>query len=1394
MKLPIINTVTSFEKSVFSWIMLTFWLLLYSCTSDANGERPRAAPQTTGLNYNLRKDLSGKNKASPGFFFDPATGTFKQSIPVPVPTVPSKYKFDNSYSNNRRKQENDAENTYNNPLLTSTLFTSANLKNNGGGGLFGNTNFDYDTENVGAIPTNPRDKETQYHYDEYDYLYYDEDGEPLQSPNDDTGKREVGGGNKYRNSPGPQVIDNKEAAESIVYHSFNNPEDVILPTSSNNYLKNHNSKFKKVKTYDYVIGDDYPNQNTKDGKEDHAKNHRKSNDQKKNLHQSHTGSSVLRQPAKKKSPLVYDYTIGEDYTYAPESFDPLSGIPPEREEVYQLDKVHQYATTNSPFVPKFTTTDKYNPFDTKNVPLHKQPTRTPEFDEAYIFPTRKFPIYSVRPTTSKTTTITSKRLPPTTAPSITTWSPQWHPNAAETYNRFAAENRYPVTENSNPFSSGKRKSTFTTTFKPFLPTMVSGRKKPKFSIKSSLPDKYQGSKWNPEQTTRKSGFRTTTERRTTTTTTTTSTTTTRKPTTTTRRSTTTTRRPKPTRNKKFTTSATFRPRIPSKRVKDSQTTTPKYVRKIPRIIESAVGVVNKARKEIAKRYPEKKDEKFKYFPDLFAAGIEGGINYNYPDTYHHYESKRFYNQPAGDEYSSNNSMLGSHTEEEEDDQRQGSSNRGKQSEFNSRDQSKFSNKQQFNYHQQNEYLSRRYGNSDENLETEFAAPRSRNDDSLTSSTTENSYYRSIRRNKKEISNVVASDGGYNKFRQTKKNRRQKIKRISPQVSSSRIKMKLNENATNSDDAFGEKLSKSRGSVWNQSRKRKGDVTNQKSWSSVAVIHDEISHKTTTIHDKKFNRAIEETIKTTTKKPQTNFERNDFPRNKIKNTKESTTSAVVYDKETSRKSLYDPPNTLQYGFTPAPVTAVPALTTPSYFNHFIPPKEPLAPIKNKYYSSDVHPSLKFKGYVAPDLYGQHVPRHRRKPAGARDVSGHYENYYSTSSVDDPFYPSYEEYDGRDDTVEKYDDENDELPRYRHYEGEMSRNKKQPKALHLTATNNNEYTIDDGHHEEDRLINDHNYETSQTRVKNKSQHGINPLSTTNNQKKKKNKNNHNNNPTGFVQFSLGGDSSHIRGSDRINRAKSISGDRPNRLIDSKTGTDKNLHEPSFTFLNKADEINRQSVIKKRKPQNDEPVYKSMDKVNLKTVHRHPSEYVIPQSVYKPKPSLSFVNFRDASSLGYDTYDNKYREETKKRKISKSITQLSSKHSLNINTKQGPTVRPYGVPFQYANNNNNVAIRNPAAYSATSSSENEDVNNGIAGNSVYDHQISGSRGKQSRAPNSNEISYLERIRPVDDDGLPIDVTRPGRYHNKGPSKVKNGFATFPSYNTGYRVSKICKPYHSI
>ena len=82
---------------------------------------------STGLKYNLRKDLSGKNKASPGFFFDPATGTFKQSVPSPVPTVPSKYKFDNSYSNNRRKQENDAENTYNNPLLTSVHFRFTRL-------------------------------------------------------------------------------------------------------------------------------------------------------------------------------------------------------------------------------------------------------------------------------------------------------------------------------------------------------------------------------------------------------------------------------------------------------------------------------------------------------------------------------------------------------------------------------------------------------------------------------------------------------------------------------------------------------------------------------------------------------------------------------------------------------------------------------------------------------------------------------------------------------------------------------------------------------------------------------------------------------------------------------------------------------------------------------------------------------------------------------------------------------------------------------------------------------------------------------------------------------------------------------------------------------------------
>merc|ERR1711902_483425 len=203
----------------------------------------------------------------------------------------------------------------------------------------------------------------------------------------------------------------------------------------------------------------------------------------------------------------------------------------------------------------------------------------------------------------------------------------------------------------------------------------------------------------------------------------------------------TTRGPKPTRNRKFTMSATFRPRIPSKKKK----TTPKYTRKIPRIIESSVGVIAQ-KKEILKRYPVKEDEKFPYFPDLFAAGVisDSGHNSN-RDTYHHHESKRNYNQPHENEkYVTGRNLFADYDEEEANHSRQhgrGSNSRdkadqrGKQLEFNRHNQNDYSSeKQQFNYYDEKEYLSRRGGASD-NLETEFVSPRSSyGEDSLTAST------------------------------------------------------------------------------------------------------------------------------------------------------------------------------------------------------------------------------------------------------------------------------------------------------------------------------------------------------------------------------------------------------------------------------------------------------------------------------------------------------------------------------------------------------------------------------------------------------------------------------------------------------------------------------------
>merc|ERR1711944_222222 len=125
-------------------------------------------------------------------------------------------------------------------------------------------------------------------------------------------------------------------------------------------------------------------------------------------------------------------------------------------------------------------------------------------------------------------------------------------------------------------------------------------------------------------------------------------------------------------------------------------------------------------------------------------------------------------------------------------------------------------------------MGRRGGASD-NLETEFVSPRSSyGEDSLTASTTEISGHR-VYRNKKEIH---TNDVENSEIKRSKKNRKHKTKRVSP-FSTPRVKVKQNGKSIedSNEDTYGEKVSKSRGKIKNQNRKRKkGDKTNPKSWS------------------------------------------------------------------------------------------------------------------------------------------------------------------------------------------------------------------------------------------------------------------------------------------------------------------------------------------------------------------------------------------------------------------------------------------------------------------------------------------------------------------------------------------------------------------------------------
>ena len=189
------------------------------------------------------------------------------------------------------------------------------------------------------------------------------------------------------------------------------------------------------------------------------------------------------------------------------------------------------------------------------------------------------------------------------------------------------------------------------------------------------------------------------------------------------------------------------------------------------------------------------------------------------------------------------------------------------------------------------------------------------------------------------------DVGTNNINRNKRNRKNKTKQVSPFFSSSRTKVKQKSDK-NSDDNFGAKLSKSRGKIRNQNRKRKGDNNTPKSWSSVSVTHDEISHTTTTIHD---NNSHHTPTTTTTSKPHQRFQQNNFPRTRQNIIEKPPSSSLHREEQKSEKSSYKskPKFTSEYvtNFTPVPVTAVPALTTPDYYNHYIPPAKPTTCITN-----------------------------------------------------------------------------------------------------------------------------------------------------------------------------------------------------------------------------------------------------------------------------------------------------------------------------------------------------------------------------------------------------------------------------------------------------------------
>ena len=363
--------------------------------------------------------------------------------------------------------------------------------------------------------------------------------------------------------------------------------------------------------------------------------------------------------------------------------------------------------------------------------------------------------------------------------------------------------------------------------------------------------------------------------------------------------------------------------------------------------------------------------------------------------------------------------------------------------------------------------------------------------------------------------------------------------------------------------------------------------------------------------------------------------------------------------------------------------------------------------------------------------------------------------------------------------------------------MSRTKKQSKAGHLYHDiNKNGQSIGD-YQNGDKLYNDGQYEKEKVRRKNNYHDNYQSSSAISIVHEKKNRNGN------FAQFSLGSSSDVKRGSiQKQNEAKRLVRDHHhNRLIDIKKGATNNVHEISSAIRNQnVDSIREKKNNEVTKPKHADGnlVTKSLDTDYQYQQHSR-KQLKDSKSVYKPRPALSFVNYRNEFPSPELPNNGHHKEAPRKRKTLKLQTHnLHSKFdNPNINEERGPTVRPYGVPFKSVNNHDAIDI---APYATAASLIKENADDDTHGNSVYDYRSSGGRkwGKgQSRDPKSSEISYLKRVRDIDSIGIPVVIAGQERYPDRrGSSKTSRGYASYQPKNSGYRVnrfSRLCiKTYH--